>query len=154
MPCSINFIKNNKRICLELNPDEIKKVLCFKTQIETEDAINTISVAEKQIIVCTYLPKSAVGKPFWLDEPIENNNINAYDFNGNFLWNISDIVGKTHWYFYGGCIHSKTTLCQEYSIDVSLDINENHEFFTCSTEGRTYVIDLNEKKVIYQLNSK
>lgn len=128
--------------------------IIFFVDKDSKDAINTISVAEKQIIVCTYLPKSAVGKPFWVEEPIENNNINAYDFDGNFLWNISEIVGEMHWYFYGGCIHSKKTLCQEYSIDDSLDINENHEFFTCCTDAKTYVIDITEKTVVCKLFSK
>jgi len=78
------------------------------------------------------------------------NNIYVYDHNGEFLWNIADIVGDVSLPYTGVSAHSKETLVEAWSL--SFDEKKaiaGHDFLVCRDWGGIrYIIDVTQKKLI------
>jgi len=152
----INILINGKVLTLAFNSGIVKQLVFNKDILQSEDRIISVSVAENQVIIVTEDPGFRNGatnvdsvKPY----NIKENNINAYDWNGNYLWNISEIVGEINMTFFGGCVSSISALCEHLEFDKQ-KYSEDLEIYTCTAGGKTYVIDLKDKKVIQTLSAK
>lgn len=146
----INILINGEILTLSINTDIIKRIGFNKEILQLEDDIINISVTGNIAIIVTEDPDFRNGlnqvdfvKPY----KIKKNNINAYDWDGNYLWNISDIVGEIDMAFSGGCVSSINKLSNHYGFD-QLKYSANSEIYTCVAGGKMYVIDLKGKKVI------
>lgn len=71
------------------------------------------------------------------------NNIDAYDYHGNHLYNIGDIIPEKQSYLY-------------VSInDTEVSTSEGHEFLICSTfDCINYIVDITEDKFIKSVFTK
>ncbi|MBO5019531.1 MAG: hypothetical protein J6D52_02580, partial [Clostridia bacterium] len=105
----INVLINGEILTLSINTDITKRVGFNKEIIRLEDDIINISITRNIVIIVTEDPdfrndlnQVDFVKPY----KIKKNNINAYDWEGHYLWNISDIVGEIDMAFSGGCISS------------------------------------------------
>lgn len=141
---------NGKLLTLSINSGIVKQMGFNKEILQSEDGIIGISVTESMVIVVTEDPDfrngathAEVVKPY----KIKKNNINAYDWDGNHLWNISDIVGEINMTFYGGNVSTVSNLSNCYGFDQQ-KYNAESELYVCHAGGRLYVIDLKEKKVV------
>ena len=81
------------------------------------------------------------------------NNIDAYDWDGNHLWNIADIVGDIKMAFYGGYVCTKETYQDYYGYDES-KVPDSHDLYAASTDGRLYLIDLETRRITQVLPMK
>lgn len=146
----MNILINGEILTLSINTNTIKQVGFNKEILQLEDDIIDISVARNIVIIVTEdsdfrncLNQVDFVKPY----KIKKNNINAYDWDGNYLWNISDIVGEIDMAFSGGCVASTNKLSTHYGFD-RLKYSADSEIYTCVAGGKMYVIDLKGKKVI------
>lgn len=151
----MHILINGEVLTLSINTNTIKRVGLNKEVLQLEDGIINISVTESIIIIVTEDPdfRNCLNQvDFVKPYNIKKNNINAYDWDGNYLWNISDIVGEVNMAFSGGCVSSISKLSNYYGFDQQ-KYNADSEIYVCTAGGRMYVIDLKEKKVVQILPS-
>ena len=149
----MNILINGEVLTLSINTNIIKQIGFNKEILQVEDGINSVSVTGNMVIVVTEDPdfrNGATNVNFVKPYNIKKNNINAYDWDGNYLWNISDIVGEINMVFSAGCVSSLSELSNHYGFD-QRKYNADLEIFVCTAGGKLYVIDLKEKKVIQTL---
>lgn len=150
MVCEFNLLIGKKILKLELDSTEIKRILVSNNIITTDENIAMVAITKDMILIRTKLPKSAIGKPFLTGEPIKQNTIDAYDFEGNHLWNISEIVGELHCYFQGACLHTKETGEKIRLVDKNKLI-DGHEYLACFDDCKLYLIDLTDKRFLQEV---
>lgn len=146
----MHILINGEVLTLSINTNTMKQVGFNKEILKLEDDIINISVTSNMVIIATEDPDFRNGLnqvDFVKACKIKKNNINAYDWDGNYLWNISDIVGEIDMAFFGGCVSSINKLSNHYGFD-QLKYSADSEIYTCVAGGKMYVIDLKRKKVI------
>lgn len=146
----MHILISGEVLTLSINTDTIKQVGFNKEILQLENGIINISVTGSMIIIVTEDADSCNGSnrvDFVKPYNIKKNNINAYDWDGNHLWNISDIVGEINMAFSGGCVSSISKLSNHYGFD-QLKYNADSEIYVCTAGGKMYVIDLKGEKVI------
>ena len=143
---------------LNLNTDlyNVKYLGWGNKTINFLDNILDISITKNLVIVTTEDPDFQNGAqiiPWVKDHEITNNNINAYDWNGNHIWNIAEIVGNIKMCFCAGHVNSVKDFKDYYGFMES-KYNKEHDFFSCTTYAHLYVIDLTERKLVQRLDIK
>lgn len=84
------------------------------------------------------------------------NNVFAYDYNGNRLWSIADIIGTPRFPMGSMTIHTKESLeeIRHPWINENTAIEE-HDYLCCSDDGGIhFIIDITEKKVLDSWGSR
>ena len=139
------FNKNVFR--LELNANDVKQFKIMDQEVDSPDRVYEFSITSKLVIVTASdrdFRNGAKTAP-WKKDDRRINNINAYDWDGNVLWNIGDIVGDIKTPFLGGWVTTKEIL-QEGGTEV--ECPASHDLFMCFADARRYIIDLEERKVV------
>lgn len=135
---------------VSVGAEERKEIWLFDKVITTLDRIHRISFAKNMVIIETGSPANRYSpkpNPEYVPNYGVYNYINAYDYNGNHLWNIADIIGDVG-SGVGGHICSTKYLLGD-SKDAYID---GHELLVCwNAYGMRYLIDLDEKRVIHKM---
>lgn len=156
MGLRISALIDHKRISFSLDHlSEIKELAMYAQIMKFPDKICEIAITKEYLIVTTELPGT------WGDiskHAAHSNqaitNINAYDWKGNRVWNISDIVGNIRSPFSGGTVTTKGLIVGHAGVNEAM-INDSHELFVCTTmDDFLYIIDLTEKKLIQKVQTK
>ena len=157
MSFSIHVLINNS--ALTITSSDIKNVKSLalpKKIIDSLDDVYEISITDKLVILTTenpYFRDGAKQAPVYYEKVWQQNNINAYDWDGNHLWNIADIVGPIHHCFYGGCVTTKELFREDFSESLYEEIG-NHALYACTAGSILYVIDLETQRVIQTMQTK
>jgi hypothetical protein len=124
----------------------------FDTSIVCPDRITHISLGNDMVILQTsspaYRKDGQTRDPNYVPNYAVHNYADAYDYNGNHLWNIAEILGDI------GCGISGARICTKNLLptdarDASI---EGHELLVCwSWYDRRYIIDLDDRKVIHEM---
>lgn len=151
---TIHSITNNACRELSVTVEDLKEISLLDNKITTPDQIYHISLARNMIIIQTGSPLyryAPAPNPEYAPNYAVNNYINAYDYNGNHLWNIAEIIGDVGSGVLGGHICSV-----DYLLDDSKDkYIDGHELFVCwNAYGMRYMIDLDEKRVIHKMMTR
>lgn len=87
----------------------------------------------------------------WIKVNREENNVNAYDWQGNCLWNIGELVGDIKMAF-----DSITHITPEEAKEtLGIRLNPDaHHVFRCIACGFTFLIDAKNKKMLYKIAGK
>ena len=147
---TICTVVNDQYKELALWTDEAKEIGLIGRRITTLDNIQKISLCKNKFILLTASPRfrySTIPSPDFVPN-YDINCVDAYDYEGNHLWNIAEIIGNVGTNICNGHICST-----QYLMGDSRDkYIEGHELFVCwdSNEMR-YLIDLDEKKVIHKM---
>lgn len=75
------------------------------------------------------------------------NNIEAYDWDGNLVWNIGDIVGNIHRPFWGGIVIAGKDFEKVYGSAIPEECL-NHDLLCCAAYDMVYVVDLSNSTFI------
>ena len=129
--------------------DKANEIGIGGVKISVPDNICIVSFTKKTVILVTDSPRFKSSPNYTPDYNV--NCVNAYDYNGNHLWNIAEIIGNVESNICYGHVCSTDYLTAE-----SKDLHtEGHELFVCwdSNEIR-YLIDLDEKKVIHKMMTR
>lgn len=155
MNCRVSILVDNKVLRLQLDVSELKKMHINDGFLDSLDKIYEISITKDLVIVTTEDPDFRNGAkcvPI-MKESRRENNITAYDWRGNRVWNIADMVGDLKMSFLGGSVCTIETLKNAVGFDERL-VPEGHDLFTCVAEGFLFVIDLTDAKVLQTLHAK
>jgi len=106
-----------------------------------------VSVTKNFVIVTTKYMNPDTNKAL-------TNNIDAYDWDGNHLWNISDIIKDTDLSFWGGTVTTKKIVNEYDKID-DFKCQNSEELYCCTSfDNQIFTIDLTNKKVIILQKNK
>jgi hypothetical protein len=136
------FFLNNIRLCSHM--------------LKSETNIFEISITKDLVIITTeYAVESnsnTANNPT-ASYKIYTNNINAYDWEGNHLWNIADIVGDLNIPYFGATVTTKKIMREHCGFD-ELKYDDSCELICCSACNRLYIIDISAQKLIQVLETK
>ena len=135
MICTVSFTLNNELLSLELDAADYLNGLHINCHpLKKKGHITEVTVGENIVIIKQ--------DAYYEGE----DNINAYDWKGNHLWNIAEIVGGKRKYS-GGFMSSLQTWQNASGFDLT-KYKMGHSLYTCISEGFAFVIDLEDKKVV------
>ena len=146
----INVLIDQRVLTFDMDVSFLKKIYMKTHVLEPLDQIYEMSITKDLLILTTEDPAFRNEN---LQEDRSTNNIDAYDWNGNHVWNIADIVGDIKTPFFGGSVSSQELLKSHWGFDAS-KVKKHHELFSCTAGDYLYVIDLTDKKLIQKLQTK
>jgi hypothetical protein len=88
--------------------------------------------------------------PFVKDER-EENNVLAYDWEGNFLWNVGSIVGDIKMPFSNISHISKKEAEKDFGVIIPEDVGI---LLKCIAGGFIFIIDATNRKMLYKISGK
>lgn len=156
MSLRVSVLINQKRLFFSTDcSDLIYNISMRKHTIESLDHIYEISITKDLFIVTTEDPDFRDGRKMAsiIKQDRSINNINAYDWDGNHLWNIAEIVGDIKRSFFGGCVTTKELLDSHAGFDRT-KIESGHELFACTADSYLYIIDLTDRKLLQKLETR
>ncbi len=144
MSFSLNVLINNKLLNISTDNFELKDLCLSPHILKFSENIYEISITKDYVIVST---------EYAVQGKILPNNINAYDLEGNHLWNVADVVGEIGVPFYGGTVTTKEMIGEYSDFDKS-KYSASSELFCCSANNHLYIVDLNSRKLVQVLESR
>lgn len=85
----------------------------------------------------------------WIKDNREENNVNAYDWQGNHLWNIGELVGDIKMAFDSITHITSAEAKQEFGIETSINAQS---LFRCISGGFLFIIDAKNKKMLCRIS--
>lgn len=144
----------DKKFSAEIESVNLHSINCFSgSKIELPDKICEICVLDEILLVRTEdrdFRSGCQGAPFVKDNR-EENNVNAYDWQGNHLWNIGELVGDIKMAFDG--ITHITPIEVEQTLGIKAGIHSD-KLFKCISGGFVFVIDAENKKMLCKVSGK
>ena len=134
----VTILIDGKRLHFESKLDDLYQISVMHHFVDFADRITEISITKDYIIVVT-LPRDCK----------TNDNINAYDWDGNHLWNIGDIVGDIKIPFCGGQVVTAKQLNEPNCLE-SID-EVPSVLYSCVAGGFLFIIDPIQKRVIKKI---
>ncbi len=150
----IEILTHGKKLSFEIEAKELYRLYCPFRTIETSDKILSVHMTEDMIILHTEdrdFRSGALQVP-WLKDERRINNIDAYDRDGNHLWNIGDIVGDIKMSFQGCLLRSTAELLDEDELNAEISYSEN--LLVCFAGGFRFIIDPVHQTVVSKTNGK
>jgi len=130
--------------------------------ITLKDHINSVAIGKDMILLTT--EKRDENGTLSKEQP--KNNIFSYDFNGNFLWNIEDIMEKDYMdhpqTFYRVAYHTTDSLLEYVSPTIwnydnfkrQVSSNPDHEYIVCHTICAVrYIFDITDGSIINHMQN-
>ena len=144
---------DKKILSLQLDVLDAYKINCLNYLLEFPDKITDISITKDLIIIITEDRDFREGADDiqFVKNCRKTNNINAYDWQGNHLWNIGEIIGDVQMACFGGGV-TTSELLENAGICLDVLYNGEHNLYSCSVGGVLYVIDLNDRKILSKLS--
>ena len=149
---TVHTIIDGTHRAVTMRVDDLRQIRMFDTSITCLDRIDHISLTKNMVILQKSSP--AYRKNAWTRNKnyspnyAEYNYVDAYDYNGNHLWNIAEILGDIGCGVHSGQVCDTTWLIED-SKNAYID---GHELFVCwSFHEMRYMIDLTEREVIHKL---
>lgn len=140
MNLDMRLLINKKLLTISGDRFELGEFISGKSSFKTMEDIIGIS-ATKDFVIFTKNYSRFV------------DNIDAYDWYGNHIWNIADIVGKTGIQYLGSIVTAADFLRGSFDFDES-KYNKDNDLVSCSTPDIVYIIDLTTRKIIQVFSNK
>ena len=139
--------------CFEIESDAWKLNFPSGILLDTPDKITQICISKERIVIRTEDPDFRNGNMLApiLKESRRINNINAYDHNGVHQWNIGDLVGDIHMQFDYVTHITAAEAKQLYGVKIH---KTKHQLYSCIAEGFVYLIDANDKRLLYRISGE
>lgn len=148
-----NIVINDKKFSFDIDVNAWPRWLCFLNGKNIKiDNMRQISVTENIVIIT--VGSKLDFRDITDETPLRvKNNMDAFDWKGNHLWNISDIVGPLKKQFMGGCFWTNDDY-NEYATGGKRNYIDGHPLYAAITDGRGYLIDIKDRKVIHTFSSR
>ena len=144
---------NGRRYILDMESDGLYKLNPNWTGniLEFKDKICKMIVTEDLLIVRTEDRDFRDGSQSaaWIKDNREINNVDAYDHNGNHLWNIGKIIGDIKMQIDGISHITAEQAIDDYGIAVSVN---QKDLFSCTAGGYLRVIDGTQQKLLLKMS--
>lgn len=145
---------NKERFAFEIESDGLYRINCLSgLAVESLDQICEICIFYNILVIRTEdrdFRNGSQQAPFLKDDR-SVNNILAYDFHGNFLWNIGSVVGDIKMAFSSvSCV-----LKADAEKDLGITIPGDTEILLkCIAGGFVFIVDAISNKMLYKLSGK
>lgn len=150
MSINIAALFNQKVLNLSANGNLINDICLCSNKIESNSEIYEISITKDFVIITKkYIVKSQTDGT----DKIVSNNIDAYDWKGNHLWNIADIVGNINIPFWGGTVTTKKIMRNHIGFDEE-KYEDDCDLYCCSARNHLYVIDLSKRRLVQTIETR
>lgn len=150
----VETVNNNKKFIMEIESNGLYAINCLLGKnVEFLDKILDICITDDFLLVRTEDRdfRNGCQSASWLKENREENNINAFDWQGNHLWNIGELVGDIKMAF-DGITHITSS---KANIELGTDIESDSQYlFKCVSGGFAFIIDAQNKKMLYKISGK
>ena len=140
MSFNLHVLIDQKLLNISTNSLEIKEIGLSTHIFQPLEHIYDVSITKDLVIVTTQEDKNFI------------STINTYDWDGNHLWNIADIIGDTR-LLWGGFLTTKELMKHHSAFDES-KYDDKCELFCCSVDNHLYIIDLEKRELIQVLETK
>lgn len=152
MSFCVNVLINQKLLHIPTKASEIQELTLGLHRLKSLANIYEVSITKDFVIVTT---QDTVKEESDLlkAHPEVRTNIDAYDWECNHLWNITDIIGHTDMHIGGGTVSSKELLKDYPGFDES-KCDDKSELYCCTANSRLFVINLSTRKVIQVLETR
>ena len=151
MGLRISALINQKVVKLAIaEAKQIKQLAMPAHLLDSLDTIYEIAISKDFLIITTEDPdlRNSITAPLIKDNR-SINNINAYAWIGNHVWNVAEIIGDIKATIWSGSLITNETASTYVSIDSS------HEFFMChASNDFSYIIDLTERKLVHRFQTR
>ncbi|MBO5322852.1 MAG: hypothetical protein J6A88_01960 [Oscillospiraceae bacterium] len=148
----IESVNRGKTFAMEIESDSLYAINCLVGKnIEFLDKIREICIAEEIILIRTEdrdFRNGCQSVP-WIKDNREENNVNAYDWKGNHLWNIGELVGDIKMAF--DSITHITPSEAKRKFGISLPFTAQC-LFSCISGGFVFIIDAKNKKMLRKIS--
>lgn len=148
------IINQNKKFSMWIESEGLYSINCTAGwNVEFLDKVLDICITDEFMLVRTEdrdFRNGCQSAP-WVKDNREENNINVYDWQGNHLWNIGEVVGDVKMAF--DAITHITPEEAEKNLGIQLEPNAHH-VFSCIAAGFMFVIDVKNKKMLYKIAGK
>ena len=140
-----------------------KKFRLKDRYIKSLDDIVEISIADDLFILTNRDPAFRItGRLFIGFDECSTDTIKAYNWDGEFLWSIDDIIkGLTGEYLGGWLINRAQAVTDEDPLpdggraeDILACVDPSHPLFACLDGGWRYVLDLKDKRVLFRTSNR
>ena len=149
----VKVFLNGKRVEFGVKSAEGLFALCIQKDviipIKSQDGIYEINITNDLIILTKNDRAYRKGFKLLREDDFgerSTNNIEAYDWDGNLIWNIGDIVGDVKKPFYGCSVVAKNMLCSKMA-DKIPESAATHDLLICHA-GWLFVIDLKTNELL------
>lgn len=150
----IETINKDNKFAMEIESDGLYAINCLAGKnLEFLDKIREICIAEEIILIRTEdrdFRNGCQSAP-WIKDNREENNVNAYDWQGNHLWNIGELVGDIKMAFDSITYITPMEAKREFGIRPKLHAQC---LFKCVSGGFVFIIDAKNKKILCQAPGK
>ena len=149
----IEFATRDKKFVMEIESDNLSAINCRAGKVEFLDTIRDICIAEEIILIRTEdrdFRNGCLIAPFVKDNR-EQNNVNAYDWAGNHLWNIGELVGDIKMAFAGISHITPAEAKREFGIKPK---RTAQCLFRCVAGGFVFVVDAESRKMLCKAAGK
>lgn len=157
---------NNKVLSFSIEdiPSFFKKFRLRDQLVESLDGVTEISITDELFIITTENPGFRNGSRMSLrTDKCSVDIIKAYNWKGEFVWSINDIIKDLSGEFLNGFLieREKIGLPNGYKLpnggcveDVLSDIDRSHPLYACFDGGWRYILDLKDKRILFRSPTK
>ncbi len=147
-------LDESNRFRFEIESEGLYTINCLtRSPIHSLDKICAICILHGMVIIRTEDRDFRDGRLFapWTKDDRSENNIIAYDWQGNQLWNIGEIVGDVKEAFLGISYAPQEMIQAEFSIDLP---ENTGPLLRCNTSCRMYIVDVKNKTLLWKASGK
>ena len=149
----VQVLLNGKRVKFGVKSAEGLFALCIRKDvnipIKSQDGIYEINITNDLIILTKKDRAYRNGFKLLREDDFGErsvNNIEAYDWDGNLVWNIGDIIGDVKKPFYGCSVATAEMIKDNSAIKIP-ESAATHDLLICNA-GWVFVIDLKTNELL------
>lgn len=139
---------DGKNLSFELEVKDLYRLNCMRFVLQRPDRILSVCILKGLLILRTEdrdFRNGAHQAPFEKDNR-QTNNLDAYDWDGNHLWNIGEIVGDIKMEIRGCTLATRQALVD--SGVLGRDVSCSEDLLQCYAGGFLYTVDPFSKTVL------
>ena len=150
----IESINRDKKFSMWIESEGLYAVNCtLGKNVEFLDKICEICIAEEIILIRTEDKdfRNGCQSAPWIKDNREENNVNAYDWQGTHLWNIGELVSDIKMAFDGITHIAPAEAEREYGIQLPFNAQC---LFSCVACGFVFIIDAKNKRMLCKISGR
>ena len=149
----VTVVNKDKKLTIEIESTALYTLNCgLCKMLEFSDKIIKVSISDGILLILTEdrdFRNGAQQAPVLKDNRAINN-IDAYDWQGNHLWNIGELVGDIKMQFDGFHHISAKDVKLHYEVKCA----PSHNLYASISGGQEFIIDSKKQKLLYRIAGK
>ena len=147
-------LNDDTEFWFQIEVEDLRMINCPVRRIESLDKIYQICVIDHLLVITKEDRGFRDGRSYLSPSDIDErsiNNVDVYDWDGNHLWNIGDIVGDIKMPFDSVAHISQKRAREEFDIAINAYTGP---LFQCIAAGFVYIIDASKRKLLGKFSGR